>query len=141
MDARTHSPTEPRRRFGWVCGTAILLLALALLWAIVRFTSDSPVTYASNEDHFKYGSTGGERSSGIPYSIWMALPELFPRYLPGKGLQSLGFLYEPGRDLPIGVSKRKVMGIDRVFLNCAVCHVGSVRDGPDGAPRFITGMP
>jgi mono/diheme cytochrome c family protein len=123
---------------GFMIAIVILVVAVA---AVVRFTSDSPVTYDKIEDHFKYGSTGGERSSGIPYSIWMALPELFPEYLPGKGLQSLGFIYEPGRDLPIGVSKRKVQGMDRVFLNCAVCHVGSVRDTPSSAPRIIVGMP
>src|ERR1035438_2880816 len=139
-------PTEPRAsmpprcRFRWACWGAGVALAALAIWAALRFTSDVPVTYASNEDHFKYGSTGGERSSGIPYSIWMALPELFPQYLPGKGLQSLGCLYEPGRDLPIGVSKRKVQGIDRVFLNCAVCHVGSVRDTPASSPRFILGI-
>jgi hypothetical protein len=31
--------------------------------------------------------------------------------------------------------------MDRVFLNCAVCHVGSVRDTPASAPRYILGMP
>jgi mono/diheme cytochrome c family protein len=123
---------------GFIIVLFIVVVAVAA-WA--RFTSDSPVTYEKIEDHFKYGSTGGERSSGIPYSIWMALPELFPEYLPGKGLQSLGFIYEPGKDLPIGVSKRRVQGIDRVFLNCAVCHVGSVRDTPASAPRIIVGMP
>ena len=117
------------------------LLLVVVLWGACRFTSDDPVTYASIDDHFKYGSAGGERASGIPYSIWMALPELFPEYLPGKGLQSLGFIFEPGKDLPIGVSKRKVQGVDRVFLTCAVCHVGSVRDTPSSPPRIILGMP
>ena len=119
---------------------AILFLVVAL-WAVRRFTRDRPVTYASIDDHFKYGSAGGERASGIPYSLWMALPEVFPEYLPGKGLQSLGFIYEPGRDLPIGVSKRNIQGIDRVFLTCAVCHVGTVRDTPASPPRIILGMP
>lgn len=141
MPMHPHAPTPPRCRCGWACWVVAIIVAVLVAWAALRFTSDSPVTYAGNEDHFKYGSTGGERSSGIPYSIWMALPDLFPQYLPGKGLQSLGFLYEPGKDLPIGVSKRRVMGIDRVFLNCAVCHVGSVRDTPASAPRYIVGMP
>ena len=125
----------------WVCWIVVVAVLILGIWAVARFTSDKPVTYASIDDHFKYGSTGGERSSGIPYSIWMALPEIFPQYLPGKGLQSLGFLYEAGKDLPIGVSKRRYQGIDRVFLNCAVCHVGSVRDTPTSAPRYIVGMP
>jgi hypothetical protein len=140
-------PSDSARNRSWARGcrrvvlaTALVLLVVAL-WAVRRFTRDQPVVYADIEDHFKYGSAGGERASGIPYSIWMALPELFPEYLPGKGLQSLGFIYEPGRDLPIGVSKRNVQGIDRVFLTCAVCHVGSVRDTPASAPRIILGMP
>ena len=144
MPAEAQPPTRPCRRCRRcraACWVFCLALAVLVIWAVARFTSDSPVTYAADMDHFKYGSTGGERSSGIPYSIWMALPELFPQYLPGKGLQSLGFLYEPGKDLPIGVSKRRVQGIDRVFLNCAICHVGSVRDTPASAPRFIVGMP
>jgi hypothetical protein len=133
------------RSWGCCCGRVCViggaLLLVAMLWAVLRFTRDKPVTYVSIEDHFKYGSAGGERASGIPYSIWMALPELFPEYLPGKGLQSLGFIFEPGKDLPIGVSKRNVQGIDRVFLNCAVCHVGTVRDTPASSQRVIVGMP
>ena len=77
---------------------------------VCRFNRDEPVTYATLEEHFKYGSTGGERESGIPYWIWKVLPKMFPEYLPGKtyvpgpSICSLGFLYEPGKDLPIGVS-------------------------------------
>jgi hypothetical protein len=103
MSTRDQTPRE-RARGSCVLGFIIVLfLVVVAVAAAMRFTSDKPVTYEKIEDHFKYGSTGGERSSGIPYSIWMALPELFPEYLPGKGLQSLGFIYEPGKDLPIGV--------------------------------------
>jgi hypothetical protein len=35
----------------------------------------------STEDHFKYGSTGGEREAGIPYWLWKTLPEMFAEYL------------------------------------------------------------
>jgi hypothetical protein len=130
-----------RRRCRRVLLAGSCVLLVLLVWGVRRFTRDTPVTYASAEDHFKYGSAGGERASGIPYSIWKALPELFPEYLPGPGLQSLGFIFEPGRDLPIGVSRRNVQGVDRVFLNCAVCHVGTVRDSPMSSPRIIVGMP
>ena len=130
------------RRLWAVATTALVLFAAYFL---VRLNRDTPVTYASLEDHFKYGSTGGEREAGLPYWIWKALPELFPEFLPGKGLESLGFIFDPRRptdkDLPVGVSKRNVQGIDRVFLNCAVCHVGTVRDTPESTPRIIAGMP
>ena len=139
---------EPARKL-WrrLIATVGLVLIVCGIWLGVRLTRDVPVTYEYPGEHFKYGSTGGERGSGsyrgagIPYSIWKLLPELFPQYLPGKGYQSLGFIYEPGKDLPIGTSKRNVQGIDRVFLNCAICHVGSVRDTPQSAPRIILGMP
>ena len=81
----------------------VALIAAVNLYFICRFNRDEPVTYASLEDHFKYGSTGGERESGIPYWIWKVLPKMFPEYLPGKtytpGTEyiSLGFLYEAGQ--------------------------------------------
>jgi hypothetical protein len=125
----------------------IALAAAGTLYFILRFNRDEPVTYASPEEHFKYGSTGGERESGIPYWIWKVLPKMFPEYLPGKtytpGTEyiSLGFIYEPGKDLPIGTSRRNTQGIDRVFLNCAICHAGSMRETATGTPFIYTGMP
>src|SRR5437588_5724389 len=70
-------------------------------------------------------------------------PEYLPgkTYVPGKEYASLGFLYEPGNDLPVGVSKRNTQGIDRVFLNCAICHAGSIRETPAGDRHIYVGMP
>ncbi|WP_156514400.1 c-type cytochrome [Planctomyces sp. SH-PL14] len=72
---------------------------------------------------------------------------MFPEYLPDGGLQfrsapdrrfawrdgyaSFGFLMEPVSDLnapplPIGFSQRRVL-VDRVGLNCALCHTSTVR--------------
>lgn len=119
-------------------GVAFVLLAIYLG---LRFTRDVPVTYAKPEDHFKYGSAGGERASGIPLAMWNVLPELFRQHLPSNGLAGLGFVFEEGRALPIGVSQRNVQGMDRVFLNCAVCHASTVRDTPESKPRIILGMP
>src|SRR6266851_5136168 len=126
---------------------AVALATLVCFYFVARFTRDDPVTYGDPEDHFKYGSTGGERESGIPYWIWKVLPKMFPEYLPGKtyvpGKEyiSLGFLYEAGKDLPIGVSRRNTQGVARVFLNCAICHAGSVRETPQSQPSIYTGMP
>jgi hypothetical protein len=107
----------------------------------VRFTTDRPVTYADPVEHFKYGSTGGERESGFPYWVFKVMPEVCSQHLPGKGLESLGFIFEPGRDLPIGMSKRRHLGMDRTFLNCAVCHTSTVRSTPNSEPQLIVGMP
>jgi hypothetical protein len=116
---------------------------------------DKVVTYKSDDDQFKYGSLGGERGYkgqigfGLPYWVWVAMPELFPEYLPdktpGQGLKSFGYIYEPGRDprfqLPIGTSQRRNLNVDRVWINCGVCHTGTVRETPDSPPQIVLGMP
>jgi hypothetical protein len=114
-------------------------VAVAALYFGVRLTSNSPTYYPDAEEHFKYGSTGGEILNGIPYAIWMTLPKIFG--LPGGNYSSFGFLYEPGKAMPIGTSVRRYRGIDLVALNCAICHVGSVRLHPGDKPQFIPGMP
>ena len=133
----------------------IVILLSGGIYLGVRLTDDEPVTYEDIEEHYKYGSTGGERGFknqfgfGFPYWIWVALPELFPEYLPdgrsGRGYASFGMIYEEGRDprfdLPIGMSMRRVQGIDRVYFNCAVCHTGTVREAPDAKPAIVLGMP
>jgi hypothetical protein len=116
---------------------------------------DKVVDYPHDDDHFKYGSLGGERGYkgqigfGLPYWIWVAMPELFPEYLPdrkpGQGLKAFGYIYEKGRDprfqLPIGTSQRRNLGVDRVWINCGVCHTGTVRETPESPPQIVLGMP
>ncbi len=132
----------------WLCRIGRILFwlpwVLALvggIYALGRFTADEPVGYADAVSHFKYGSTGGERESGFPYWIWRALPQICPEHLPGKGYASLGMIYEAGKDLPVGVSKRRNLGLDRVFLNCAVCHTSTIRTGPNEPAQLVLGMP
>jgi mono/diheme cytochrome c family protein len=140
---------------GAIGAVALVFIVVVAVYALMRLTDDEAVAYRDIEDHFKYGSTGGERGFkkqfgfGIPYWIWVALPELFPQYLPdqqpGRGYAALGMIYEDGADprfdLPIGMSMRRVQGIDRVYFTCSVCHTGSVRPAP-GAPRqIVLGMP
>jgi mono/diheme cytochrome c family protein len=126
----------------------MLLLAIPMLIAIVlgialwiRFGADRPVEYAAIEEHFKYGSTGGERVSGLPYWIFQAMPVVCARHLPGPGLASIGLLYETGHDLPVGMTKRTHQGIPKTFLNCAVCHASTVRETPESEPQLYLGMP
>ncbi len=139
------------KRVAWrwrvVLLVAVAIIAVVSLYLAARFTRDDPVTYADPEERFKYGSLGGERESGVPYWMWKVLPKVFPDYLPGKkyvkGTEyaSMGFLYEDGKDLPVGVSKRNTQGIDRVFLNCAACHAGSVRETSTSPRKVYVGMP
>ena len=152
MISDVQSATQQHGQRRWVSilllGAAAILLILGLYLA-QRFTRDRPVDYADDVMFFERGSTGGEKMNGIPYWVWVALPEIFPEYLPdkklGQGYSSFGMIYEPGDDpryaLPLGMSRRNVRGLDVVYLNCAACHTGTVRDAPGAQPRWIPGMP
>lgn len=47
----------------------------------------------------------------------------------------------PRFELPVGMSMRNVMGVDRVYFNCALCHTGTVRETAGAAPQIVPGMP
>jgi hypothetical protein len=93
-------------------------------------------------EHFLYGSIGIEENEGMPYWIWRVLPDLFPDLLPGPGgYASLGFVYEEGRDLPVGFSSSDLFGGPRVAINCAICHMGTYRRSAAEAPVLVPGAP
>jgi hypothetical protein len=136
------------RRGRIAIGIAAVVL-LMVVWVAVSVGTDSPATYASITDHFKYGSIGSEPGVSLlrpvggvlpPLAVFAALPSICPEKLPG-GYASLGFVFEPNHALPIGVSQRRRLGIAQVGLNCAVCHTGTVRDTPASEPRIVLGMP
>jgi len=131
-----------RRRFCILLAIVVgVPLVIGILLAM-RFLPDRPVTYANIEDHFKYGSTGGYRSAGFPYWIWKALPVVFKDRLPqngGQGYEAFGMVFEPGHDLPVGVQRGRNLGVDRVFVNCALCHHTTVREAPDKPPHLYLG--
>ncbi len=135
-----------RRLIRWL----LLLLILLFVGLLARrFTLDRPVDYANVVEQFKYGSIGSEPGGSLleaaggllpPEPIFAVLPQICADRLPG-GYAQLGFLFEEGHHLPIGVSQRFRLGFDQVGLNCAVCHTGTVRDSPDSSPRIYPGMP
>ena len=101
---------------------AVLVAVVVFVWAIMAIRADRPVTYAEITEHFKYGSIGSEPGGsplrtigGVlpPYWIFKALPSICSEKLPG-GYASLGFVMEPGKDLPVGISRRRRLGIDQV---------------------------
>lgn len=141
-DYEPQTPVEvaERRRLRIVLIIILVLLVVLAAYLYWAFNPNRPVDYADIQEHFKYGSIGSEPANGIPYWIFKALPDMFPEKLPGKGYGSLGFIEEPGRDLPVGFSVRRVI-VDRVGLNCGVCHTGTVRDSANSPPRVIVGMP
>ncbi len=126
----------------------IITVILGLLISGVLFTGwyslvrRTPLaTYDRPEEHFKYASVGTEAVNGIPFWIWVVLPRLFPEKLPDSGgYTSLGLTWEEGQEMPIGVTKESI-GIARVGLNCAVCHVGTVRETPLSKPALILAAP
>ncbi len=120
----------------------LLLVAAVALWNKLFREQPQPAWIAADKrTEFLYGSVGAERSAGIPYWIWLALPRLFPEYLPGPGgYASLGFPWEETFEMPAGFSK-KTVGYVRVAGNCAICHASSHPNGPDEAPTVIAAGP
>ncbi len=117
-----------------------------LLWTIAlraQTTPDSD-TFPDADDHFKYGSIGTEERVGLPYWIWKVLPTVFEDKLPkrpGVGWERIGFLQDDKRHArPIGTSYKDDR-IARVGLNCATCHVGTVRENASSPRQIVSGMP
>ena len=121
--------TTPRQRL--VIVILFVVAALGGMFVYTRFFREEPAPYfATDEEHFLYGSVGTEAEQGIPYWIWLVLPRVFPEHLPGPGgYASLGILSRDGHEMPIGFSKVTV-GFPRVGINCAVCHTASFRARP-----------
>ena len=130
---------------GRVVAVLASLLAVAVfLWGAFQWLMAPVVpTFASDEEHFKYGSIGNDGASGIPYPIWVAMPEVCAHHLPRpQGYAAFGLLYERGRnpavDPPVGFSRAKV-GVERMSINCAVCHTVRARLAPDAEPQLYVG--
>lgn len=124
-------------------GIAVLVLGGVLAYRYLR--PETTPAYPDIAEHFKYGSIGSE-VSGLPYWVWKALPDLFPEKFQGKDLSVFGFVYETDakgnkRDLPIGLSRRTIQGVERAWFNCALCHTGTVRETADGPRQVIAAMP
>ena len=138
---------SPIQKFIYRLGILTVIVAVVLLlagaWLIGRFGADTAVAYKSDVEHFQYGSLGSEHEFGVPYWIWRALPELFQDRLPdgGKGWESVGFVFEKGKQLPVGMSQRRYLGFDVVWLNCAFCHAGTVRETPQSERAVYAAMP
>ncbi len=127
----------------------ILVAIAGGIWALAEVRVDRPVEYGDITEHFKYGSIGSEPGGSLltpvggilpPYEVFKTLPTICRDKLPG-GFASVGMIVEPGHDLPVGVSRRRRLGIDQVGFNCALCHTGTLRDTPTSAPRVVLGMP
>lgn len=141
-EARTATATRVRR---WV----LVPIGIALLaWMFHLVVHGKPQVYEEDVMHFKYGSIGSDNlRRGLPYRIWKVLPSMFPKHLPPgtpRSYAAFGLITDErdAQDRPIGFSKRWHLGIgDVVGVNCAFCHVSTVRAKADGPSRIILGMP
>ena len=138
----------------WVCWAVLVAAIVGLLvgiYLVYRFTIDEAESFDDPAMQFKYGSTGGDKNFGIPYAIWEVLPQMFPEYMPkgreDQGWAAFGFVYDENdkdklpHHRPVGTSFRNYMGVERIFLNCAVCHAGTLRTSANGERRVYLGMP
>jgi hypothetical protein len=125
-----------------VLAVIVVLGAVGGLFAYNHFFREEPAPYfASDEEHFLYGSIGTESEQGVPYWIWLVLPRVFPEYLPRPGgYASLGLLGGDGHELPIGLS-RVTVGFPRVGINCAMCHTASFRARASDPPTIYPAGP
>lgn len=116
---------------------ALAIGAIASVVAYVKLYRSQPArVFASDEDHFLFGSTGTEREHGIPYWIWLVLPRIFPEHLPRPGgYAALGAASRQGEEMPVGFS-RITIGYPRVGTNCALCHTARWRER-SAAPATI----
>jgi mono/diheme cytochrome c family protein len=122
---------------------AIVLAAVIAGVTYVKFFRRTPAPYfASDEDHFLFGSIGTEESEdAVPYWIWLVLPRIFPEHLPRPGgYAALGVLAKGGHEMPVGFTKVTV-GFPRVGVNCALCHTARWREKPGDPPTIVPGGP
>ncbi|MGH9370952.1 MAG: cytochrome c, partial [Vicinamibacterales bacterium] len=127
-----------------VMGAAVLSALFAVSAGRAAGVQQDSESFPDIVDHFKYGSIGAEERVGLPYWIWRVLPTVFEDKLPnrpGEGYERLGFMSDGApHGRPIGTTYKE----DRVALvglNCATCHVGSVRYAPDDKRQIVVGMP
>lgn len=108
-----------RLSIAWVALPLLLLLA-----AVISTSCSRPIApaFASDEDHFLFGSIGAEERTGVPYWIWLVLPRIFPEHLPAPGgYAAAGIPWREGHEMPVGLTK-VTDGDIGVGVNCAMCH-------------------
>jgi mono/diheme cytochrome c family protein len=152
----TYVEAQSKKRRRWLSLAVIIMLLLMLLglalvilgiYGAIRLQKNSAEKYPDILTHFEHGSIGADEGSGLPYWVWQALPRLFSAEFNGRlDYSAFGFLYRTKpdgspEDLPIGISKRNYQGIDLVWFNCAVCHVGTWRASEGGERHTVAGMP
>ncbi|WP_347267774.1 cytochrome c [Paracoccus sp. (in: a-proteobacteria)] len=126
-----------RRLVVWLI---VLVLLAFLSWRLVG-VNQYVVAQDSEQKHFLHGSIGAETANGLPYWVFKALPVIYRDRLGDEGWGHFGLITPEGDDLPLGFSRRVVTGVERVWFNCSLCHVGSYRLPGDASQHLIAGAP
>lgn len=129
----------------------VAVLATGVAAAAWTWLRPGPQNFDTDAERFAYGSVGG--ALGIPYPIFMVLPRVFPdlvaRYAtegygadrPGfGGWGAFGLAWEEGHRLPVGLSIDHAV-LDRVTVNCALCHTATWRRDAEHARHIVPGGP
>ncbi len=160
--------TTKRKRSFWRKPLPWLVLAIVVGgtgWYAWSHRFGTPDDYDHMEAQFKYGSIGSDHPlalAPIPYWIWKVLPDVFPTattighgHDPRNGQPGYGAFglvteaapdhprgWQPGQptfDRPIGISKRRVLGMDFVGENCSFCHMGTLNVPGKGHVEVLGG--
>jgi len=120
---------------------AMVAIPIAIWRTFCRDVPQPQWIRADQRSTFLYGAVGAKEAQGIPYWIWLALPRLFPEYMPGPGgYVSLGLSWEETLEMPVGFAK-KTVGYVRVTGNCALCHSHRSDRGPGGIRTVSVSAP
>jgi hypothetical protein len=124
-------------------GKQLIVIVLAVvigitIWSKFYWSEPQPQWITTDRrNDFLYGAVEADDTPGLPYWVWLALPRMFPEYLPGPGgYAALGPAWEEGKEMPVGFAK-KIIGYVRVTGNCALCHVTSQATSPNDVPTVI----
>jgi hypothetical protein len=125
---------------------AIVVLVIIVVAALAvrsqfRHIAPQPAWMSENpQTKYFYASVDPDKTQGIPYWVWLAMPRMFPEHMPGPGgYAALGMAWEEGREMPIGFAKARV-GYIRVSGNCALCHVMTQPTEPGQSPRILNAV-
>lgn len=99
-------------------------------------------------EQFKYGSIGADKL-GIPLAILKAVPLVCADTLPAgadprrQPLTAFGMIYEPGKEVPIGFSSRRLplIGMTLTGTTCSACHTATVRETATSQRQMYFGAP
>ncbi len=151
-----------RQRFFRFLLFAVVLVAGYLAWTHRFGVAED---FEDLDAEYKYGSMGSDHPMAmapIPYWIWKVLPQIVApadAIAQGRGphngktgFDAFGLVTEaqmpkpdgfrPGQPVfqrPIGFSKRTVFGVDFVGVNCAFCHLTTIRNTEQDAPQIVLG--